>query len=64
MVERGWITLAGQVDCADQKEGAASSVRSLMGVTGVSDQVVVKARVSMRAVKADIETALQRRSGW
>ncbi|MET0208853.1 MAG: BON domain-containing protein [Burkholderiaceae bacterium] len=62
MVEHGWITLTGQVDWAFQKEGAESGVRSLMGVTGVSDQIVLKAKVSMRAVKADIEIALQRRA--
>lgn len=62
MVERGWITLTGQLDWAFQKEGAASSVRSLMGVTGVSDQIVLKAKVSMTAVKADIDAALLRRA--
>ncbi len=62
LVENGWITLSGQVDWAFQKEGAESGVRSLMGVTGVSDQIVLKAKVAMSAVKDDIETALQRRA--
>lgn len=61
-VEHGWITLTGRVDWAFQREGAASSVRALMGVTGVSDQIVLKDQVSTTVVKADIEKALQRRA--
>lgn len=61
-VEQGWITLKGEVDWAFQKEGAQSSLRSLMGVTGVSDQIVLKGKVSTNAVKSDIEVALQRRA--
>jgi osmotically-inducible protein OsmY len=61
-VEQGWITLKGEVDWAFQKEGAQSSLRSLMGVTGVSDQIVLKGEVSTNAVKSDIEMALQRRA--
>lgn len=33
-----------------------------MGVTGISDQIVIKPRVSLSAVKSDIEAALQRRA--
>ena len=61
-VEQGWVTLKGEVDWAFQKEGAQSSLRSLMGVTGVSDQIVLKGKVSTNAVKSDIEVALQRRA--
>lgn len=61
-VEQGWVTLKGEVDWAFQKEGAQSGLRSLMGVTGVSDQIVLKGKVSTNAVKSDIEVALQRRA--
>ena len=62
VVENGWITLSGTVDWAYQRDGAASSVRYLMGVKGLSDRIVLKPKVSLSAVKADIEAALQRRA--
>lgn len=61
-VEQGWITLKGEVDWAFQKECAQSSLRSLTGVTGVSDQILLKGKVSITSVKSDIEVALQRRA--
>ena len=62
MVEDGWITLSGEVDWEYQRQAAAGGVRYLMGVTGVSDQIVVKPKVSLSAVKSDIEAALKRRA--
>jgi osmotically-inducible protein OsmY len=62
MVEDGWVTLTGNVDWDYQRQGAASIVRNLMGVAGVSDDIVVKPKVSLSAVKADIEAALKRRA--
>jgi osmotically-inducible protein OsmY len=62
MVEDGWITLSGEVDWEYQRQAAVGGVRYLMGVTGVSDQIVVKPKVSLSAVKSDIEAALKRRA--
>ena len=62
MVESGWVTLSGEVDWAYQRQAAASAVRYLTGVTGVSDQIVIKPKVSLSAVKSDIEAALKRRA--
>ena len=62
MVEGGWITLSGEVDWQFQKQAAADAVRDLMGVTGVSDQIAIKPRVSASIVKSDIEAALKRRA--
>lgn len=61
-VENGWITLSGQVEWDFQRQSAAGAVRHLMGVTGVSDQVAIKPRVSSTVVKSDIEAALKRRA--
>jgi osmotically-inducible protein OsmY len=61
-VEGGWITLSGEVHWDYQREAAFSAVRYLMGVTGVSNQIVVKPKVSLSAVKSDIEAALKRRA--
>ncbi len=60
MVEKGLITLTGQVDWKFQKEAAADSVRFLTGVVGVSDQIVVTPSVKASVVKADIEAAIKR----
>ena len=60
MVEGGWVTLTGDVDWQFQRQGATDSVRRLMGVTGVSDQIGIKPTLSAAAVKSDIEAALTR----
>ena len=62
MVENGWVTLSGTVDWGFQRDNAAAAVRYLMGVTGVSNAIVIKPKVSLSAVKADIEAALKRRA--
>jgi osmotically-inducible protein OsmY len=61
-VEGGWITLSGEVDWEYQRQAALSGVRFLMGVTGISNQIAVKSKVSLSAVKSDIEAALKRRA--
>ena len=63
MVEGGLVTLSGKVDWEYQRQAATGAVRYLMGVTGVSDQIVIKKpKVSSSAVKSDIEAALKRRA--
>ena len=62
MVEKGWVTLSGEVDWDYQRQDAARGVRHLMGVIGVSDQIAIKPKVSVSAVKSDIEAALKRRA--
>lgn len=62
MVEAGWITLSGEVDWQYQKQVAADALRYLVGVTGVSNQIAIKPKVSTNAVKSDIEAALKRRA--
>jgi osmotically-inducible protein OsmY len=60
MVEKGFITLTGDVDWQFQRLAAAASVRFLLGVTGVSDQISIKPNLKVSAVKGDIEAALKR----
>ena len=62
MVESGCVTLSGEVDWEYQRQAAAKGVRYLMGVTGVSNQIVIKPHVTSSAVKSDIEAALKRRA--
>lgn len=60
MVENGCVTLSGDVDWQFQKQAAADSVRPMMGVTGVSNQITIKPSPSVVIVKSDIEAALKR----
>jgi osmotically-inducible protein OsmY len=62
LVEDGWLTLTGEVGWGYQRQAAVAAVRHLLGVTGVSDQIVVAPKVALQDVKADIESALRRRS--
>jgi osmotically-inducible protein OsmY len=60
MVENGCITLSGDVDWQFQKQFAADSVRHMMGVTDVSNQISIKPSPMVVLVKSDIEAALKR----
>ena len=62
MVEDGWITLSGEVEWEYQRQTAAGAVRYLMGVKGVSQNIAIKTKVSLSAIKSDIEAALKRRA--
>jgi VCBS repeat-containing protein len=62
VVESGWITLSGQVDWDYQRQTAASAVRYLVGVKGLTDLITLKTRDSSSGIKSDIEAALKRRS--
>ncbi|MCP1317565.1 BON domain-containing protein [Vreelandella lionensis] len=62
MVEDGWVTLTGEVPWEYQRRLATSSIRYLAGVTGVSNQIVLKPKPTTTAVKANIEAALKRRA--
>lgn len=61
-VENGWVSLSGQVEWDYQRQDATAAVRHLMGVIGVSDEIVLKPKVSSIVVKSDIEAALKRRA--
>jgi osmotically-inducible protein OsmY len=62
LVENGWITLAGEVEWGYQRSAAESAVRDLMGVTGVSNLVKVKPKVSPADVEKKIHEALSRQA--
>lgn len=61
-VENSWITLSGEVDWNYQRLAAKNALRNLMGVVGISNQIVVKPKVLPKNIKASIEAALQRRA--
>ena len=59
-VEKGWVTLDGEVEFNYQSEAAARAVRSLVGVSGVSNNIKLKSRSEDAIETADIESALAR----
>jgi osmotically-inducible protein OsmY len=61
-VEKGWITLSGQVEWEYQRGAAYSAVRNLMGVVGATNGITVKPRVTMSSVEKSIRDALTRQA--
>jgi osmotically-inducible protein OsmY len=59
-VEKGWVTLTGQVDWHYQHEAAQQDVRRLWGVVGVSNLIDIKPRVNVSNLSDDIMHALHR----
>lgn len=59
-VEKGWLTLEGDVDWNFQREEAERSVRYLTGVLGVTNLVSVRARPAPSDIKRKIKETLER----
>ncbi len=59
-IEKGWVTLTGQVDWHYQHDAVANDIRGLRGVIGVSNNVTVKPRPNTAAIKDNIMVALDR----
>jgi osmotically-inducible protein OsmY len=60
VVNNGWLTLEGEVEWQYQREAAMNTVRYLTGVTGVSNNITIKTRVSPKEVKDKIVAAFHR----
>ena len=59
-VQDGWVTLEGTVDWQYQRKLAEHSAKSIIGFKGITNNIVLKPRVSTIDVKAEIEEALER----
>jgi osmotically-inducible protein OsmY len=59
-VEKGWITLTGEVNWHFQKDAAERDIRRLFGVVGVSNQIAIKPHASPSDVAERIKDALHR----
>lgn len=59
-VEKGWLTLEGQVEWYYQKQAAERAVRYLRGVRGVFNRITLSAQTTPRDVKKRIKDALHR----
>ncbi len=61
VVEKGWVTLNGMLDHEYQRGEAEGSLRSLVGLRGITNLITVKPRVATaQSVKGEIEAALKR----
>jgi len=52
MVEDGWVTLSGAVELTCQRQAAEAAVRVLMGVTGVSNEIIAAQTTRLRDADA------------
>ncbi len=59
-VEKGWVTLSGEVDWEYQRREAEKAVRPLTGVVGVSNAIKLKPRVTPANLAQRIREALAR----
>jgi osmotically-inducible protein OsmY len=62
MVENGWVTLNGEVEWEYQGRAAEAAVRNLLGVTGITNQVVVKPKFTPGDIEKNIHDALLRQA--
>ncbi|MFW5329617.1 BON domain-containing protein [Hydrogenophaga sp. ZJX-1] len=61
-VEKGWVTLAGEVDWEYQRAAAANLVRPLIGVMGIHNNIVLKRRTTPDNIEKRIRDALTRQA--
>jgi osmotically-inducible protein OsmY len=59
-VEAGWVTLTGELSWNYQKEAAKDAIESLMGVTGVTNNITIKSESMELVEKTAVENALKR----
>jgi osmotically-inducible protein OsmY len=59
-VEKGWVTLEGELEWNFQKEAAKNTVSALLGVSGVTNNITIKADIQDEIERKDIESALER----
>lgn len=60
IVKDGWVTLEGNLEWHYQRERAEKAVRTLRGVTGVTNSISLKPRAAPQEIKRKIEEALKR----
>ena len=60
VVDKGWVTLEGQVDWNHQREGAERAVRRIKGIKGVINTIQLKPSAAPTEIKRKIEEAFRR----
>lgn len=61
-VEKGWVTLTGEVDWGYQFASAEQCIRPLAGVRGLFNEITVKPRVNGEDITKQITAALTRQA--
>jgi osmotically-inducible protein OsmY len=61
-VEKGWVTLTGEVDWGYQSASAEQCIRPLAGVRGLFNKIIVKPRVQSKDIATQITAALTRQA--
>ena len=59
-VDKGWVRLTGEAEWDFERNAAKNAVSSLLGVVGVTNDIVIKSSVRATDVKTLIEDALKR----
>jgi osmotically-inducible protein OsmY len=60
VVDKGWVTLEGEVEWSYQREAAERAVRRVKGVKGVINSIQLKPSVAPVEIKRKIEEAFRR----
>ena len=60
LVEKGWLTVEGDVEWRHLKERAEAAVRDVRGVRAITNAIVVKPRLLPLEIKQKIEAAFKR----
>lgn len=63
-VEKGWLTLEGEVPWDYQRRAAERAVRSLTGVKGIYNLIQVKPQVAPSKIKEEIEETFKREAAY
>ncbi|MBE0548641.1 MAG: BON domain-containing protein [Rubrivivax sp.] len=61
-VEKGWVTLGGEVDWEFQRVSAEKAVRALTGVVGLSNGITLKVKTTPANISTRIRDALARQA--
>lgn len=62
LVDKGWITMQGEVEWDFQRQTAEHALRPLAGVLGISNEVTIKQRPTTANVEKGIKEALARQA--
>lgn len=60
VVEKGWVTITGDVEWHFQSDAVMQDVRTLWGVVGVTNDIRIKPNVNTAILSGDITRALHR----
>jgi osmotically-inducible protein OsmY len=59
-VEKGWVTLAGEVGWQYQRAAAGDDIRGMLGVVGTANDITIRRHPNPSDICADIRQALHR----